>query len=396
MLKKAIALWKKERSRKGTTLHRRLLLFFILISVSLVLIFTLLLSLFGINGKQAQMVQDHLDTELAIIHDRIDDNFGQISLGGITIAQEIAKRCDDFFAYHNIEASELQDHPELLEPLIGEQMQTLIHTISNRYCGGVFLMLDATVNPKLENAEYSKAGVFLKKTQPASTSVAGVDIHCLRGPAQVARDNGIMLIGQWRMEYHIEGQDFFTKVMNTAREHPELELSRLYYWSGRVTLKGNSESGFLLCVPLISSDGTVFGLCGIEVSDRLFKSFYTPEGGSYDNIFTVMAPLWEEGLYTSKGLLAGNSYLTGKRWDFNLTMEGTHDGFTHYGGGEELYAGKTEDIRLYPSGSPYAKELWSIAVLMPHRILHSAVEGNTTVFVWIVVVFWPFPCLLPS
>ena len=385
MLKKAIELWKKERGKKGTTLHRRLLLFFVLISVSLVLIFTLLLSMFGINGKQGQMVQNHLDTELAIIHDKIDDDFGRVSLGGITIAEDISERCDEFFKENNIRASELQEHPELLEPLIGDQMQTLISTINNRYCGGVFLMLDATVNPSLEDAEYAKAGIFLKKTQPTATSVAGVDIHCLRGPAQVARDNEIMLIGQWKMEFNIEGQDFFTEVMQTARNHPELELSRLYYWSGRVTLKGNSESGFLLCVPLRSSDGTVFGLCGIEVSDRLFKSFYTPEGGSYDNIFTVMAPVCEEGLCTSKGLLAGNSYLTGKRWDFNLTVEGTHDGFTHYGGGEELYAGKTKNIRLYPNGSPYAEEAWSIAVLMHHRILHSAVEGNTNVFVWIVI-----------
>ena len=386
MLKKAIELWKKERGKKGTTLHRRLLLFFVLISVSLVLVFTLLLSVFGINGKQGQLVQNHLDTELAIIHDRIDENFGRISLGGISIAEDISERCDEFFKENNILASKLQEYPELLETLIGDQMQTLISTINNRYCGGVFLMLDATVNPSLENAEYAKAGIFLKKTQPTTTSVAGVDIHCLRGPAQVARDNEIMLIGQWKMEFNIEGQDFFAEVMQTARDNPELDLSRLYYWSGRVTLKGNSESGFLLCVPLRSSDGTVFGLCGIEVSDRLFKSFYTPEGGSYDNIFTVMAPVCEEGLCTSKGLLAGNSYLTGKRWDFNLTVEGTHDGFTHYGGGEELYAGKTENIRLYPNGSPYAEEAWSIAVLMPHRILHSAVEGNTNIFVWIVVV----------
>ena len=386
MLKKAIALWKREHGKKGTTLHRRLLLFFVLISVSLVLIFTLLLSLFGINGKQEQMVQNHLNTELSIIHDKIDIDFGRVSLGGITIAEDIAKRCDEFFKKNNIKASQLQDHPELLESLIGEQMQILISTINNRYCGGVFMMLDATVNPNLENAEYAKSGVFLKKTQPTATSVASVNIHCLRGPAQVARDNDIMLIGQWKMEFNIEGQEFFTEVMHTARDNPDLDLSRLYYWSGRVTLKGNSESGFLLCVPLRSFDGTVFGLCGIEVSDRLFKSFYTPEGGSYDNIFTVMAPVCKEGLCTSKGLLAGNSYLTGKRWDFNLAVEGTHDGFTHYGGGEELYAGKTESIRLYPNGSPYADETWSIAVLMPHRILRSAVKGNTNAFVWIVVV----------
>ena len=75
MFKQAIALWKKERGRKGTTLHRRLLLFFMLVSVSLVLVFALLLSLFGITGREAKAVKSHIDTELTIITDKINDGF---------------------------------------------------------------------------------------------------------------------------------------------------------------------------------------------------------------------------------------------------------------------------------------------------------------------------------
>ncbi len=387
MLKQAPALWKKERNKKGTTLHRRLLLFFVLVSVSLVLIFTLLLSMFGITGKQGHTVQNHLTTELSIVTDKLDEDFGRVSVGGITIAEDIAARSDSFFKSNNIKASELEQHPELIEPLLSEQMQTLVSTINNRYCGGVFIMLDATVNPNAENAQFAKAGVFLKKTQPTQTQVShvGLDIYCLRGPAQVARDNNIMLIGQWRMEYDITNQDFFTNVMQTARDNPELPLSRLYYWSGRVTLKGNSEAGFLLCVPLRSADGTVFGLCGIEISDRLFKSFYTPEGSNFESIFTVMAPNCQEGLCTSKGLIAGNSYLTGTRWDRDLKIDGQHDGFIHYSDGNALYGGKSNEIRLYPNGSPYAEESWSAAILMPYGILHKAVEGNVSFFVWTVV-----------
>ncbi len=220
MLKQAIALWKKEPNKKGTTLHRRLLLFFIVISVSLVLVFSLLLSLFGINGKQAHTVQNHLNTELSIITDKVDEEFGRVSVGGITIAEAIAQRSDNFFKKNDIQASQLPDHPELLEGLLREQMQILISTINNRYCGGVFMMLDATVNPDADGAEFAKAGIFLKKTQPAATSMTGVEIHCLRGPAQVARDNGIMLIGQWRMEFDIREQEFFSNVMQTARENP--------------------------------------------------------------------------------------------------------------------------------------------------------------------------------
>lgn len=381
MFKQSIALWKKEK--KGTTLHKRLLLFFISVSVSLILIFTLLLSLFGITGKQQSPVKNHLTTELSIISNKIDEDFGKISVTGISIAEDISLNCDNFFAENNIKASELKHNPQLIEPLLAEQMQTLISTINNHYCGGVFIMLDTSITP---DSETSKAGVFLKKTQPTATTNIGLDIHCLRGPASVARDNDIMLIGQWKMEYDLTELDFFSDVIGTAKAYPNLPLSRLYCWSGRITLKGNSESGFLLCVPLRSKDGTVFGLWGIEVSDRLFKSLYTPEGGDFENIFTVMAPSLENVLCSSKGLIAGNSYLTGNRWDFDLKKDEVHEDFVHYSGNNDRYAGQTTSVRLYPNGSPYETQSWSVAILMPYETLHTAVEGNISTFMWIVMI----------
>jgi len=383
MFQRALALWKEERSRKGTTLHRRLLLFFLLVSISLILTFALLLSLFGITGKDAKAVKSHIDTELSIMTDKINEDFGRLSLGGITIAEDLTERSEDFFDEHEISANELQANPDLIEPLLTEYMNTLIATVNNRYCGGTFVMLDATIT---DSSETAKAGVFIKKTQPTATNAVGVQLHYLRGPAQIARDNGIMLLGQWKMEFDITDQDFFTEVMDAARENPELELSRLYYWSGRVVLKGNSEAGFLLCVPLRTSEGEVFGLCGIEVSDRMFKSLYTPEGGSFENIFTTMSPRCENGLGTSKGLVAGNTYLTGTRWEYDLSDEESHEGFHHYSGGGQLYGGKTADLHLYPNGSPYEDQEWSCSILMPKDILHNAVKGNASYFTYTIIV----------
>jgi len=356
----------KARNKKETTLHRRLQRFFLFLSVSLVAVFALLLSLFGITGREAKTVKNHIDTELAIIVEEINEDFGRLSLGGIAIAEDLAERSEVFFGENGISADLLQLHPELIEPLLAEHMDVLITTVENRYCGGAFVLLDATIT---DNTDTAKAGVFIKKTQPTVTDAVGVQLHYLRGPAQLARENGIMLLGQWKMEFDITGQDFFREVMEIARKNPKLALSRLYYWSGRVVLKGNSEAGFLLCVPLRTSDGSVFGLCGIEVSDRMFKSLYTPEGGDFENVFTVMAPGGEDGLCTSAGLIAGNTYLTGTRWAFDLADEESHEGFHHYSGGGALYGGKTAALHLYPEGSPYAAQVWSASVLMPKEIL---------------------------
>jgi len=386
MLKEALTLWKKERNQKGTTLYKRLLVFFVSITVSLVLVFTILLNVFGITGKEEKTVANHMDTELSILGNAIYDDFGRIALGGIEIAENLIRHSENFFETQGITAEEFNEHPELIEPLLDEQMHVLVSTIKTRYCGGVFVMLDSTVNPRAQHADMAKAGIFLKKTQPKSTETIGVDIHCLRGPAQVARDNGIMLLGQWKMEYNVTDQEFFLDVMEQARNHPELPLSRLYYWTGRVTLKGNSEAGFLLCVPLRTEDGTVFGLCGLEVSDRLFKESYTPEGGNYESIFTVMAPACGEGIKTSQGLIAGNHYLTGNRWSNDLERQNGSEGFECFVSAERQYGGKMTTVRLYPGGSPYEEEAWCVAVLMPQELLDQAVRGNNPYLVYIVLV----------
>jgi len=385
MLKSAPNIFK--RKQKGTTLHRRLFMFFVMVSVFLLLSFAVLLMLFGINGNDEKNVLNHFKTELSGTLQNISNNFSRLSLGGISIAEKISSDCDDFFNRKHISASELDDNAHLIEPLLARQMPTLINTVNTHYCGGVFLILDASLNHETTRNTNHKSGVFIKKTQPTSTQEVNVKLHYLRGPAQLARDNKITLLGQWKMEYNVANQDFFNTTIEVARANPELPLSRLYYWSERVTLKGNSESGFLLCVPLRSSDGTVFGICGIEVSDRMFKSMFSPNTGSLDTIFTVAAPSCNDGyICTSKGIIAGNYYLTGTRLYDDLKLIEKTSRFEKYTSKHGRYGGKSTGLKLYPHNSPHASIAnWKVAVLMPESHLTSAVKGNLPYFIYILL-----------
>lgn len=386
MLKQAFTLWKSERHHKGTTLQHRLILFFISLAAFLIFAFALLLMLFGINGKDEKALRTYFDNELAHISGAVYDDSGRLSVDGISMAETLAASCDSFFVGHGITAEELPANPDLIEPLLSGQMQTLLASMNSRSCGGVFLLLDATVRPDAENAENSRAGIFLKKTQPTSTQSVGVKNHYLRGPAQAARDHGVELLGQWSMEFDISEEDFFRDVMDTARQNKDLSLSRLYYWTDRVTLKDNSEAGFLLCVPLRSRDGTVFGVCGIEVSDRMFKQLYCPSDSTYENVFTIAAPADGNLLRAAKGMIAGNYYLTSNRIAEDLTCTDVKNGLTQLAGKDGVYSGGMTYLRLYPSGSPYAEETWAVAVAMPDFLLDAAVRGNS-LYLIIIILF---------
>lgn len=384
MFKQAFALWRSEKRHKGTTLQHRLVLFFVSVTVVLILMFAFLLTIFGINGKEEKAVHDYISNEMLHASDSINSNFGRLSHLGIELSTSISDSCDTFFKESNINASDLSNNPELLEPLLSEQMPLLMSTMNNNYSSGVFILLDATVNPMSEKAETARAGIYIKATQPVAVQTIGAKYYCLRGPAQIARDNGIELLGQWKMEYDITDEDFFNEVIETARQNSTLPLTRLYYWTGRVTLHDNSEASFLLCVPLRSSDGTVFGVCGIEVSDRMFKQLYSPQESDYRDVFVITAPLADQALQASMGLIAGNAYLTGYRMKYDLNYVGSKRGFDYFRDQNAGYGGMSDALKLYPTDSPYAQNKWSVAVLMSEQLLKKAIKGNSAYLLLII------------
>lgn len=385
MLKEAILLWKQERSLKETPLQRRLFAFFACMAAFLILTFVALLLLFDINGRGTQAVEHLLSTELSYLSTAMDSDFGRMSVQGISFSETLAQNADAFFTKEGIQAAEFQNYPDLTDDLLSEQISIMKNMVENNSCSGVFVILDATVNPSLENAEYSRAGIFLKKTQPNAVDSMHPELHYLRGPANIARENGMELLGQWKMEFNVKEQSFFNTVTETARSNPDLPLSRLYYWTDRIALEGNSESAFLLCIPLISQDGTVFGICGIEVSDRLFKQMYSPSSEFYPNIFVASAPIETSVFHIENGMIAGNYYLTSTRMENAFEINCSSEGFCTYQEENASFGGLHTGLTLYPKDSAYEDQKWAVAVLMPMATLENALKGNSRYLLIIVL-----------
>ena len=393
MLRQALALWKQER-HKGTPLQRRLFAFFACMAAFLILVFVTLILLFNINGSGTPAVRHFIGSELSHLNSTVSTDFGRLAVQGVSFSETLSASIDAFFSEEGIGAAELQAHPDRIEPLLREQMREIQGVMERNVCSGAFLLLDATVNPALPDAADSRAGIYLIKTQPSAVDSVGSKLHYLRGPAGIARENGIELLGQWKMEFNIQNQAFFRSVMETAREHPDLPLSRLYYWTDRIVLEGNSETGFLLCLPLRSADGTVFGVCGIGVSDRLFKQAYSPDNEAFPHVFAAAAPAEETVLHLDRGMLAGNSYLTSARMEHPFQIQCGKEGFCLYSGEDGAFGGLHTGLKLYPSGSVYEDQAWAVSILMPEKTLDDAIQGNSRYLLLIALVLLAVSLLL--
>ena len=113
-----------------------------------------------------------------------------------------------------------------------------IRSLRRTSCSGAFVLLDATVNTRMEGAGYSRAGLYVQK---GGTDTPTVPLLLYRGSADVGK---------------------------TPSSTP---LYQAYTLTERFSLPGTSEEVQLFLLPLRGRDGTMYGLCGFEISQSFFQ-----------------------------------------------------------------------------------------------------------------------------
>ena len=369
----------RRAGRDGLSMRLRLfgfLLLFLNIIMVGVLVILFATGVFQTGLKEHKTL---LQNELVHLSQDVYQSFGAISVQAVELSSALSANLERRLKEQGITAYELKNHPELLEQLLDGEMAKLIGALEKTKSSGVFIMLDATVNPELLGSENSRACVYLKNMEPNIVSGLESNLRYLYGPMALARNNGIYVLPQWKMEFNTIKGDYFHTVMQTARDF-DLPASRLYYWSDGMVLPYNSEKVMLCSAPLIASDGTVMGICGFEVSEMLFKLSNMPDNSVYDYLFCVLSPLQENNLRVSGALLAGsNAAYPFRLTNGSLTIYPDDRAFSCYRqSNSDSYAGLHQEVILYPEDSAYRNERWSCAVMMPESILSEKISARNS------------------
>lgn len=360
-------------------LPMRLRLFLFLILFLNVIMLGVLLILFSTGVFKAGLLEHRsvLENELTHFTEDIYHSFGNISVQTVELAKELSGGLERTLNEYGGSAASLQENPALLEPLLEEELDRLAGALEKSRGSGAFLLLDATVNPRLPGAENSRACLYLKNMEPNIVNGMAANMRLLFGPMSLARNNEIHILPQWQMELDVSEISHLTQLMADAREKT-YSPSRLYHWSKGESLPGSSERMMLCSMPLIASDGTVFGVCGFEVSEMLFKLSYTPKSENYDHLFCLLSPLEENTLQLSGGLFAGD-FAAGPAAPEHTEMELSSNvgRFCSYRQLEkEDYIGLHQAISLYPTDSAYAGEQWVVALMMPYDELNTLISAK--------------------
>lgn len=366
----------------GIPLGLRFFLFLVVLLLTIFLGVVAILLLTGTFTAGLSEKERFLESELSSAAVEIKEQYGQISLLTTELAEVLSRNLEMKASRLGVSLGDLDRQPQLLEELISGVYDEALLALLLARSSGVFLILDGTVNPALEGAANSKAGLYIKNMEPNVLSATSPNIILLRGFPGISRRKALPLHAQWCMEFDVIDAPYYHRIMEAASHLPR---SRLYFWSEALVLPGTNEEVMLCAAPLLDSGGRVFGVCGLEISSMLFKLAHMPDNTDYQRLFCLLAPFpaGAETIELRRSLFAGGysaRMISGEGGEALQISKGKHL-HTYRQGRGSVFLGLHSDVQLYPRDSPFAGERWIVALALPEKdIMSSVIRLNITLF----------------
>ena len=359
------------------SMRRRLFLYMgALAALLLVVLFAALLLLGQLKSPRAE-TKRALTFQMGAFRSDMASLWRNVSVMGIHLSEDmtalIEAQTSDF--------SSLNGNVAAVEALQEAMLEPLCQYARQADCSGAFVLLDASLStdPSLD----SHMGLYVQRGNAEHTTG---DLLLYRGMADIGRRNSVMPHRKWAQEFDLSSFPGFAEHLEKA----SAPIERSCRTTGLVTLPGTTEQAILLTVPMIGTDGTVYGLCGFSVNQTYFSAHHAqPAGiGSLACVLSDDA----EGLDIQKGLLTypadGFCFVP----DELLSEKGLRGGLTAFTGASLSFVGLSEPFTA-ASGDTEAHVL---TVLIPKSSYDRAMlkSGLEIAALLMLLVFFAVVCCL--
>ncbi len=376
MLNKMKELWALGAfaKKQSVRMQRKLMLYWMSI---ILVIFTAVLFLLAITGtfsRDDEQFHEVMALHLKNTQDNLESHLDHLTAQSLNLSKELSREIEGVLAREGILIQELNDDPERLLQLQEIMYPLVSATLQTANCNGAYAILNATINTGLDEAEYSRSGIYLRYSNLSASSPVTPTVVYFRGIPNIASEKNLELHNRWSLEFDINQIPNCRALMNTPTERP----AERYFWSRRINLKDTWESAMLLCVPLVGSNEEIYGICGVELSSLYFQFSYPTEEGEFGSAITVLAPIKDNRLLLSEGLVGSinGTYLQGQE---SFTIHQGHY-YNEYNTGSERYIGLHRTISI--SKKETDGTTWAVAVLIPQESYAAYTAGVQQI--WII------------
>ena len=269
MRKKRKNLWKiiKGIRKQSICMQQRLIVYWCVVILTLFSAAVLLMSILGVIPGMDLKVGEMLSAQQKNTVSAMTEQTDIMMARSISLSEEITKELSQYLTANGKAFSDLNDNPQLIMDLEAALYSSLRSALDVKYCSGVFVILDATVNTETEYADTSRMGIYLRLSDLKAVNTSKQHVVFFRGNAYIARAEQVQLHNRWNLEFDTSALSGYEQIMKFKGNR----LAESCLWTDRLKLKDTWEDVQLLYVPVLDSTGKVRGLCGMEMSNLYFR-----------------------------------------------------------------------------------------------------------------------------
>lgn len=341
-------------TKKKQTLKRKLFGYMIILAVLLLALLVAGTYLIGGFTNTKKRVADTLEFQSEIFERQIDTYYDNLAVMSIQLSNNASWIIDSYLAKNKIDLADLNGSQKQIEQLQKQIIAPLKYKLWEADCTGAFVILEAKVNEKIEDAEYSRTGIYLQRN---SLEASDNRVLLYRGFSEIGKENDCMPHRKWRLEFDTRSFPDYT----TLTQDSTLPLESAYRLSDIVILPGTDQHVMLMTVPIFGADGSCYGLCGFEMNEGYFRQNFS-QPSELDRAVFCLSKSSCGGILDGETFSAGvlNSYYL--QPDGNFKIRDLGNGLTEYIGDQQSYVGLTKDILLCPGECTS-----SIGIFMPRE-----------------------------
>jgi len=335
-------------------MHRRLIIYTGVLIFLLSAIFMGAAMLFGRFSYVEQRTADTLALQLSVFERDMTNHFDYVAACGIKYSEDLAACLEAELLTLGISFDALNDDPDAIEGMQAALYGSVYRAFELSDCSGVYYLLNATANTLLPGADRSKCGMYIK--------IANVNVKQPVNPKLVLFRGYSSILEGRRMEYHnmwaLEFDSGIFPDYDLLMEKANKDLNSCFLFTDLIRLPGTWENVILFCVPIVGQDGTIYGICGFEISQLYFKLRHA-QSGAVPHMTGLLARRTGAGLDADVGFECGD--MTGYFTELTGTFKSVpRSGFLVYTSSDGEFVGMEMPVRLSP-----LEQARIVAVMMP-------------------------------
>lgn len=384
----------KARNVRSRSVFRTIMLPLLALVAVEILFLIASLQFSGVIQRLNQNAEDILRTQVqnrkSYLENAMVTNWSELSL----LAEKINSTTQDMLDRGLLTLEELDQNSDACTPLLLNITDELISNLYAKKVSGIFVVFDThgLEGTGAQGGVQSRPGIYLRDLDPQSPpSIRNGDLLLERAPIALVRSMNISTDAVWQPLFSISQEEnnfFITQPLQAARAAPTIDDASDYgYWTtSPYAIQGSVHQSVSYSIPLVLSDGTVYGVLGIDlITDYLCNTL--PFGELSENmqgayLLAVTQGDSSDPLFSPVLINGPVQSLLSEQQSVRLHPR-AGGGYTFELDGKRYYA-QVEYLPLYNSNTPFIQQRWAIIGTVPERVLF-AFSSQVTNTLYLVV-----------